>query len=128
MEISIKYQLITTLFSVVLGLFIGLIYDCFKITRRFLLDEISVALQNKVCKINFPLIKLNFNRKKFKFKHKFTYFTLDILFFIVIIPIVQIFIYAASNGIVRWYIFLGIIAREFFFFKLLPYMVLSKVI
>lgn len=107
MEISIKIQLLTALYSIVLGVFIGLIYDCFKIFRKFLLFEVSEKLKSFIKKIKLPLISLNFHGENLKTRHKLTYLILDILFFIVITPIMQIFVYAFSNGIVRWYIILG---------------------
>lgn len=109
MEISIIYQLLTLIYSVILGEFIGLIYDCFKIIRKFSLGDISLKLKNKINKIKFPLINIKFDSNKIRIKHKITYFITDLLFFIFITPIMQIFIYAFSNGIVRWYIFLGVL-------------------
>lgn len=123
MEISIRYQLLTTLYSSILGVFIGLIYDYFKTFRKFILGEISLKLQDSIKKINFPLIKLSFNNNKVKLKHKITYFIVDLLFFVSIIPIMQIFVYAFSNGIVRWYIFFGVIIGFICY-----YFTLSKII
>ena len=108
MEISIKYQLLTMLYSSILGLFIGLIYDVFKIVRKLINGEISNKTKNKLEKIKFPLINVQFKGENLKIKEKTVYFIVDILFFVVVTPVMQIFIYTFSSGIVRWYIFLGV--------------------
>jgi hypothetical protein len=107
MDVSIKNQLLTILFSLILGILFGLIYDIFKIVRMFIIGQISDRTKNIFLKIKLPLIKLKFNCEKLNVKEKIVYLIFDIMFFIVITPIMQIFIYAFSNGIVRWYIFLG---------------------
>ena len=68
MEISIKYQLLTTFLSVILGLFFGVIYDWFKIIRKFLIGSISKKLISIINRIKFPLITVNF-KKNFKDKN-----------------------------------------------------------
>ena len=57
MEISIKYQLITTLISLAMGVFIGLIYEFFKILRILFGLELNNRVAEKIEKIRFPLIK-----------------------------------------------------------------------
>ncbi len=109
MEISIKYQLITALLSVFIGVFIGLIYDAFKIFRILSGLEFSSKLQKRIETIKLPIIKgLKIKNTKFsKIKRKILYVLWDLLFFVVITPIMQVFIYATSSGVVRWYIILG---------------------
>lgn len=110
MEVSIKYQLITAFLSIFLGAFIGVIYDMFKIFRILSGLEFSNKLENKISKLKLPIINQTIKKKKSKLnkiKRYVIYILWDLLFFIVIIPIVQIFVYAASSGIVRWYIALG---------------------
>lgn len=126
MEVSIKYQLITALLSIILGAFIGLIYDMFKIFRILSGLEFSNKLQNKISSLKLPIIKqlrVNKNNKFSNAKRYSLYLLWDLLFFIVIIPIVQIFVYATSSGIVRWYIFIGA-----FLGFLIYYFTLSKLI
>lgn len=125
MEVSIKYQLITTLFSVCMGFVIGMIYEIFKIFRILSGLEFSNKLQSRIETIKLPIIKgLKIkNGKLGKIKRKILYFIWDLLFFIVITPIMQIFIYATSSGVVRWYIILG----SFLGF-LIYYITISKII
>ena len=108
MEISIKNQLITMLFSIILGMFIGLIYDIFKILRLMTGLELSPKMQNKLNKIRLPLIVKKNNKKSNNTKKYILYIIWDILFCIAITPIIQIFVYATSFGIFRWYILIGI--------------------
>lgn len=110
MEVLIEYQLLTTLFSIILGVFIGLIYDMFKILRILSGLDFSKKVHNKILKLKLPLIKQIIAVKNNKFNHtmrSILYLIWDLLFFITIIPIVQIFVYATSSGIARWYIFAG---------------------
>ncbi len=107
MEISIKYQLISTMYSIILGFFTGLIYDWMKILRKLLIGEISRKTQQKILKIKFPLINLKFNDLSLNFRKKSVYFIFDMLFFIILTPIMLIFTYAVSNGTLRWYIIIG---------------------
>ncbi len=107
MEISIKYQLISTMYSIILGFFTGLIYDWMKILRKLLIGEISSKTQQKILKIKFPLINLKFNDLSLNFRKKSAYFIFDILFFLILTPIMLIFTYVVSNGTLRWYIIVG---------------------
>ena len=68
------------LYSSILGLFIGLIYDVFKIVRKLINGEISSKTKNKLEKINFPLINVQFKGENLKIKEKTVYFIVDILF------------------------------------------------
>ncbi|MBQ4510579.1 MAG: spore cortex biosynthesis protein YabQ [Clostridia bacterium] len=107
MEISIKYQLLTSLFSIIIGMYICSIYDCFKIIRNFINGEISHKLKNNVLKLKLPLINLKFKEKSLNRFQKAIYIVFDLLFFICITPIMLIFVHDFSNGIVRWYIIIG---------------------
>lgn len=109
MEVSIKVQLLTILYSSVFGVCLGVIYDCFKIVRRFLCFQTSNKVISFYSKIKFPLISLKFSHPNIKTKHKIIYFIFDILYFLFITPMSLIFIYAVSNGIVRWFIIFGAI-------------------
>mgnify|MGYP003304112812 CR=1 FL=1 len=64
MEISIYNQLLTVLFSVVLGAFCGILYDLVKIFRKILVPEYNKKLINKQSKkqykgISNPIFKSN---------------------------------------------------------------------
>ena len=99
MEISIRYQLISTLLSVGIGIVIGMIYDIFKFFRILSGLEFSSRIQDKVESLKLPIIK-NIKMKKGKFsdiKEKILYFIWDLLFFIAITPVMQIFIHVSSE-------------------------------
>lgn len=125
MEISIRYQLISTLLSVGIGIVIGMIYDIFKFFRILSGLEFSSRIQDKVESLKLPIIK-NIKMKKGKFsdiKEKILYFIWDLLFFIAITPVMQIFIHVSSSGIVRWYIIIGALLGYIIY-----YFTISKVI
>ena len=109
MEILIKNQLITALFSVFIGIAIGVIYDIFKIFRILSGLDFSNKFQEKIEALALPVIKkIKIKKeKKLSIKDKILYFWWDLLFFIAITPIMLIFIYATSSGVVRWYIIGG---------------------
>lgn len=107
MEISIKYQLLSTIYSIILGFFAGLIYDFTKILRKALIGDISLKVQHKFLKIKLPLINLRFNNFSLNFRKKLVYFIFDILFFLILTPIMLIFTFAVSSGVLRWYIIIG---------------------
>ena len=71
MEISIYNQLLTVLFSVVLGAFCGIIYDLVKIFRKILVKEYNKKLINKQSKKQYKGISNPiFKRKSKKYKIK----------------------------------------------------------
>ena len=110
MDVSIKEQLLCALYSVILGIFLGNIYNIFKTVRCLIFGQTSEKLENKLKSIRFPLIKeIRLKKKGLKSKTAQTIFLFfwDILYFIFITPFVLVFIFATSYGIPRWYIFLG---------------------
>lgn len=110
MEISIFDQLMAILYSLLLGAFIGNIYNAFKMIRVFIFGGMSEKLKNKLYNHCFPLIKKIPQPKNKNLSKRIELVFLivwDILFFIVITPIIQIFTYVTSFGVVRYYIFIG---------------------
>jgi len=110
MEVYITEQLIAALYSVALGAFFGVVYDILKYIRHFFHATLTInALKDKLNSIKSRLNKSAIckNKVKTSTKYKIEMFFWDILFFIIIIPISQIFVYATSFGIVRWYILFG---------------------
>lgn len=102
MEVSRDWQVQTILFSFVLGVIIGIIYDVFYVLGLILgvkegeirIDSLKkiIAFKKKGKKLDFVIV-----------------FVLDILFFIVITPLCAVAIYLLNKGILRWYISLGTI-------------------
>ena len=111
MEIYISDQLTCIVYAILLGIFYGLIYDFLKHIRNFFNNKLTIkALKEALDKRNNLFLK-NINKinyKKTTLAYKIKLFFWDLLFFIIITPITQIFIYATSFGIVRWYIFFAI--------------------
>lgn len=108
MEISIYNQLLTVIFSVVLGAFCGILYDLVKIFRKILVKEYNKKLINKQSKkqykgISNPIFKRK--SKKYKIYSYIITMLFDIFYFIILTPVFCIFTYIMNNGIVRWYIF-----------------------
>ena len=101
MEISFDFQLQVLLCSFALGAFLGLIYNfiCF---FGYISGTKNVKLKGKF------LQKYEQNDSKSKSTKKVIAFLLDVLYFIVITPLVAVSLFLLNKGIIRWYISLSI--------------------
>lgn len=108
MEVYISKQLLCLLYSIILGVFAGLIYDSLKLIRAIANNKLTIPkLKNRLYNKKHPFINNILEPKSSVKLYKIKMFFWDLLFFIILIPITAIFTYATSDGIVRWYIFLG---------------------
>lgn len=136
MEISMRVQMIITVYAVIVGAVIGIIYDVIRISRVFS-GVTETSSQSKMYTLRLPLIGSGVDRKndflKFcgfgdwgkilaektgrkkkdgivsEFYKSVVVFIGDILFFFVVSPIFTVFIYYANNGKIRWYLVIGAI-------------------
>ena len=109
MEVSIKSQLLAIFYAIILGVILGIIYDFLRIFRVLLLGSYDLKLKNRLLRLKiFNIINIEENKRERSSKtEKIIIFLFDLLYFIVITPILAVFIYATSSGIVRWYLFFG---------------------
>ncbi len=116
MEISLYNQLLTVLFSFVLGIPCGLLYDLFKVIRCALMPSYTEKFISKHINKEYKRIENPIKEKKSSSKIPLYIFIgiLDVLYFIFLIPVFCIFTYIMNDGILRWYIF---------FFSLLGFVV-----
>lgn len=108
MEISIYNQLITVLFSIILGPFCGVLYDLIKIFRKVFVLEYSEKFIIKQSRKEYKGINNPILRKKSRRYKIYSYITtmfFDIFYFILLTPVFCVFTYIMNNGIIRWYIF-----------------------
>lgn len=113
MEISIRALLYSFFYSILLGTFLGAVYDLVRIGRIFLGVNYSRISGTVLKEIELPLISKFKNEKKRK-ERKFSLLALDILVFagdilfcIFAALVLVIFIYHSNEGKARWMIFFG---------------------
>lgn len=102
MEVSLITPFYIILSSVLLGAILGLIYDMLVGLYTF------VGLNFRVKPHNKKLYSL-FNRNYHFIKNKLIIGLCDFLYFVLILPLIVIFFFGVNNGIIRWYIVLGIL-------------------
>ncbi len=105
MEILIRNQNKAVLFSFILGLFVGILYDLFKLIRKLLLPQSSLvsSRQAKDASISFEAKKTV--KIPSKILEKVTVALFDLSFCALLCPIFCVFTYITLNGRFRWFIF-----------------------
>lgn len=105
MEILIRNQNKAVLFSLMLGLFVGILYDLFKLIRKLILPQNSLvsSRQAKDASVSFEAKKTV--KKPSKILEKVTVAILDLSFCALLCPIFCVFTYITLNGRFRWFIF-----------------------
>ncbi len=144
MDISLSNQLLGFVYSLVIGIFLGTIYDVFRIVRIFLGMGYRDKSAGKYDDIRLPFIgsrnERNIRRKKnengqsepsgkkfIKFSELFkdiAVFFQDILYFLIAAPIFIIFIYHANNGEIRWFLGLGAFAGFMLYYFTIGHLVM----
>lgn len=107
MEISIKYQLITTVAAIIFGFVLGITYEIIRFFRIMITGMYNSGIVNRIYLKNCAHIN---NGTNLSIKTRIVYFLFDVIFFVLIAPPVLVFIFATSSGIVRWYICFGFCA------------------
>lgn len=98
---SIYSQFVVTIYSLLFGVLLGLIY-CLHSAIGLLLGFNRVSGEFKHKNIYIEHIIQKGNRRE-----KILLAIWDVLYFILITPVCAIFMYGVNNGIIRWYIILG---------------------
>ena len=107
MEISISNQLITVIYSIILGIILGAIYQIFDILGVLVERNYSYKFKEKMKDKKFtPIINPILKKESRKTLKNIVLAIIDFSYFIVITPVFVVFIYENNNGVVRWYIFL----------------------
>lgn len=110
MEISIISQLLVALQSSFLGVILGIIYDLVGLIRILLGVTPKTKLTQRLKEKKIPLQTNPFEKNLCSSKKQAVIFFLtDILYFIIVSLIMMVFIYYVNDGIVRWFIFAGLI-------------------
>ena len=95
------------------GMFFAFIYYLFIATKRLLIRR-SFSLKFKGKKINKVYKKcknpIKIRESKFlRIKDKIMEFVLDILYFVIITPMMAIFLFGYNNGKARWYLYVAVL-------------------
>ena len=98
MEILIRNQNKAVVLSLVLGVFVGVLYDFFKLFREILLPR-------EICYIKNAKKDETKRTKLQNFVKKSVVAIFDLSFFAVLSPIFCVFTYITVNGRFRWFIF-----------------------
>lgn len=127
MDVSIASQLTSALISAILGLCLGALYDIIRIWRALLGIRYVNKFTRRLKEIRLPLIKnpLSKSKKENKIAENIIMLITDILYFLLVTFVMMIFIYHINSGIVRWYIFAGVIIGFFIYYFTLGKIVIS---
>ncbi|MBQ9744677.1 MAG: spore cortex biosynthesis protein YabQ [Clostridia bacterium] len=118
MGVSFLHQLSVSYHSVILGFYLGIIYDIVRIIRCFFGVRYRCVIKR------FDKLWLKSEEKKLNRVYESLLMGItDILFFIIIACIMASFIYSVNSGNVRWYIYLFAFAGF-----LIYYLTLGKII
>ena len=102
MEVSMSSQFYVFLLSILLGLVLSIIYAFVSGIKSFFgIYGETTTFTLKICK----MLKYELKPKK----KKIEMFIFDILYFVIVTPIILVFLHNFNNGILRWYITVGVI-------------------
>lgn len=105
MEILIRNQNKAVLFSFMLGLFVGILYDLFKLLRKLVLPQNSPKKHRGENNASVDGQAHKAVKKQSKMLEKVTVALFDLSFCALLCPIFCIFTYITLNGQFRWFIF-----------------------
>ena len=108
MEVSMLEQLFIFLESVLIGAFLGVVYDFVRSVKTCLGVPYTTKLTEKLKGIRFKYIRNPLVKKPSGFNGVITFIS-DIIYFLIATLVLMVFLYYKNNGIVRWYVFLGAI-------------------
>ena len=107
------WQAIATLIAIVVGAGVGLIYDGIRLSRAIIGIRYTDRLSRRFFAVHFPLIGTLPQREAPQRKRREFFISLyvamgDVLFFLLASVATVVFLYHANDGIVRWYLLLGL--------------------
>ncbi len=109
MEVTLKSQFIVILYSIIFGIFLGIIYHLVSITSNVFLFKDFEINNKRLSKYKIPY--------KESIKSRVGLFFVDLLYFFIISPISAIFVFGINSGVVRGYIIAGSVFG-FFLYKI----------
>ncbi len=127
MWFSVSEHLAVTFYSLIMGLFLGVLYDLVKLTRIFFKIGSCSRITEILCAKKLPIIgdltPPNTNRECDSATVRAVYFIGDILYAVISAAFYSLFLFHAIRGHVRWYF---IVASAIGFF--LYYFSVSKLV
>lgn len=105
MEILIRNQNKAVLLSILLGLFIGLVYDVFKMARKLLIPQTSVKGLFKKREAGVIEKSDKTIKNSLKIRDLVVVALFDLAYGLLLCPVFCIFTYITINGQFRWFIF-----------------------
>ena len=118
------------LYSVIIGVLLGVIYDIVKISRVMLGISAYSETSKKLASISLPLIK---NRSTLKKRSKSSMYSIimlflgDIVFSLICAAIYSVFLFHAIRGLVRWYFLLASAIGFFLYYFTVSRIVLNLI-
>ena len=127
MQIFLADQLRVTLFSILIGVALGALYDVVRIFRTSLGVVYVNRFTDKLKGIKLPLIKnpLLRQEKKRRIAENVMIFITDILYFLVATFVMMVYVYYVNSGVARWYIFVGSVLGIFAYYVSIGKLVIS---
>lgn len=124
---SITDQVVTTLFSALLGITLGALYDVIRISRAIFGIVYKNRFTEKLKLLKLPLIEnpINYAKKSGKIKESVVLFLTDVIYFLIVTFVMIIFVYHVGDGVVRWYIFAGVMSGIMLYYFTLGKIVIS---
>lgn len=107
------------LYSVFIGIFLGVIYDVVKLSRVMLGISAYSETGKKLAQISLPLIKNRSSAAKPRRSSAFSVIMLflgDIVFSLISAAVYSVFLFHAIRGLVRWYFLLASAAGFFLYY------------
>ena len=98
MEILIRDQNKAVLLSLVLGVFVGILYDAFKLFRE-------IIFPRELCNVKIANESEKRSQKLKNFAQKAVIIIFDLIYCLILCPIFCVFSYITVNGRFRWFIF-----------------------
>lgn len=113
MNVSMTWQATATLWSVVIGASLGVLYDLFRLSRALVGVRYSDRFSARLAAVRLPLIGCMPSnrepRKRGEFFRNLYVAIGDVIFFLCASVVVTVFLYHINNGILRWYLAAGMI-------------------
>ena len=109
-----SWQATITVYAALLGGFLGAVYDVIRLSRALIGVRYSDRLSSRLARTSLPLIgclpfEVIRSRKRREMATNLFIAVGDVCFFLVASVAVPVFLYHANNGILRWYLLVGIL-------------------
>lgn len=114
MALSMSWQATITVYAALLGGFLGAVYDVIRLSRALIGVRYSDRLSSRLAHTALPWIgclptETSQPRKRREMATNLFIAVGDVCFFLVASVAVPVFLYHANNGILRWYLMVGVL-------------------